>query len=70
MFVGKRKQRGIVFKYSNDRYENDDFYVTSGTVFDSIDDVKSGLVAARRCAVLEMVREHRSKIIKNKIKNL
>jgi hypothetical protein len=53
-----------------DGHENNDFYHSRETVFKDIDDLKSGLAEARRCAILQTVMEYRSDIIKDKIKKL
>jgi len=49
---------------------SDGFSVLGGTVFYGIDELKDGLVKARRCAILEMVDEYRNESIRKKIKNL
>ena len=50
--------------------DNDGFRLTGGTVYDTIDELKSALVDARRCVIMEMVNERKDEMIRKKIQNL
>ena len=58
------------YYYRGNDMENDDFYFCNGTVFYNIEDLKLGLVEARRIVILQMADEYRNNILKKKIKNL
>lgn len=49
---------------------DDGFRLLGGTVYDTIEELESALVAARRCMVMEMVNERKNETIRKKIKNL
>lgn len=61
----------ITLEYEREYDASDDgFRLLGGTSYNTIDELKSALVAARRCMIMKMVNERKDEMIRKKIQNL